>query len=300
MAENSAKVANMARVLAIVHIVVGSILICFGIADRAMQYYWTGYGCYGIWMGVWMCIAGGLGIPGTRKERTTSRNAFAGVFMGFSITSAVFGGAIIVIYSIGIATYRDSWYYYYNDDYYRHRDYEYGTEAYWRRRYGPTEDYYYSGRDHRYDTEMALCAVILILGIVEFATGIWAAVCLCLMKPCTCCYGTPPQQGQMMYTANPGYAMTPFPVGVPAAVPLQADGGMVTMQTVIPGAQAGQPQMVVIPVSGGVSTQSHLVEVAAPSNMTATVYQPPQVEIPQSSRHGGYMRLTNEQDPVAI
>ncbi|KAL9961003.1 hypothetical protein ACROYT_G029878 [Oculina patagonica] len=295
MAVNSAKVANMARVLAIVHIVVGSILICFGIADRALQYYWTGYGCYGIWMGVWMCIAGGLGIPGTRKKRTTSRNALAGVFMGFSITSAVFGGAIIIIYSIGIATYQDSEYNYYNNDYYRRRNYEYGTEsywrrryspteAYWRRRYGPTEDYYYNDRDNRYDTEIALCAVILVLGIIEFATGIWATVCLCLMKPCTCCYGTPPQQGQMMYTANPGYAMTPFPVGVPAAVPLQAGGGMVAMQTVTPGAQAGQPQMVVIPVSGGVGTQSHLVEVAAPGNMTATHSLPTSTGGPSSLR----------------
>ncbi|XP_078382788.1 uncharacterized protein LOC144665405 isoform X2 [Oculina patagonica] len=144
---------------------------------------------------------------------------------------------------------------------------------------------------------MALCAAILILGIVEFASGIWAAVCLCLMKPCTCCNGTPPQQGQMMYTANPGYAMTPFPVGVPVAVPMQAGGGMVAMQTILPGAQAGQPQLVVIPVSEGVGTQSHLAEVAASGNVFATVYQPQQVEIPQSSRH---MRLTNEHDPVAI
>ena len=36
--------------------------------------------------------------------------------------------------------------------------------------------------------------IILIVGIVEFGIGIWAAVCLCLMKPCTCCYDNPPQQ----------------------------------------------------------------------------------------------------------
>ncbi|KAL9961008.1 hypothetical protein ACROYT_G029884 [Oculina patagonica] len=215
-----------------------------------------------------MCVAGGLGIPGTRKERTTSRNAFAGVFMGFSITSAVFGGIIIIVYSMGIAGY-ENWYY------------EHDNLS----QEGPTDYYYYSGREHRYDTQMALCAVILILGIVEFASEIWAAVCLCLMKPCTCCNGTPPQQGQMMYTANSDYAMTPFPVGVPVAVPMQAGGGMVAMQTILPGAQAGQPQMVVIPVSGGVSTQSHLVEVAASGNMTDKVYQPSEVEIPQSSRH---------------
>ena len=57
MADYSAKVANMARILAFVHIIVGSLLICFGIADRAVEYFWTGYGCYGIWMGVWVSSA---------------------------------------------------------------------------------------------------------------------------------------------------------------------------------------------------------------------------------------------------
>ena len=107
--------------------------------------------------------------------------------MGFSITSAVFGGTIIISYSIAIAAYRDVYNYYY-DPY--SNDYN---------GYGPTEDYYYNSRyrkvryDH-FDAEMALSAIILILGIVEFGIGIWAAVCLCMMKPCTCCYGNPPQQ----------------------------------------------------------------------------------------------------------
>ena len=105
----------------------------------------------------------------------------AGVFIGFSITSAVFGGIIIIAYSAAIAAYRDD-YTYYND----YNDYD----------YDPTAGYYspHRRRYHEYDAEMAISALILILGIVEFATGIWAAVCLCLMKPCTCCYDTPPQQ----------------------------------------------------------------------------------------------------------
>ena len=46
-----------------------------------------------------------------------------------------------------------------------------------------------------YDTEMALSVIILILGIVEFAIGIWASVCICLTNPCrTCCYSTQQQQ----------------------------------------------------------------------------------------------------------
>ena len=57
MAENSAKVANMAMILAIVHIIVGFLLVCFGIADLVVQYFYTGYGCYGIWIGVWVSCA---------------------------------------------------------------------------------------------------------------------------------------------------------------------------------------------------------------------------------------------------
>ena len=71
-------------------------------------------------------------------------NSKVGVSMGFSITSSLLGGIIIICYSI-------SW----------------------------------AG---------AITAIILVLGIIEFAIGIWAAVCLCMMKPCTCCYGNPPQQ----------------------------------------------------------------------------------------------------------
>ena len=85
--------------------------------------------------------------------------------MGFSITSAVFGGIIIIAYSIAIAVYR-------ND--YKSRS----------RRI----------REDNFDTEMALSVIILTLGVVEFVIGIWAAICLCMMKPCACCYGNPPQQ----------------------------------------------------------------------------------------------------------
>ena len=95
----------------------------------------------------------------------------ASVFMGFSITSAVLGGIIIICYSISIAIYRD----------YRHYYYDYDYEGRYSKRY--------------YDKEMALTVIILILGIVEFAIGIWASVCICLTNPCrTCCYNAQQQQ----------------------------------------------------------------------------------------------------------
>ena len=31
---------------------------------------------------------------------------------------------------------------------------------------------------------LGLAAVILILAIIEFGTGIWVSICLCVMKPC--------------------------------------------------------------------------------------------------------------------
>ena len=81
--------------------------------------------------------------------------------MGFSITSAVMGGIIIICYSIMLA-------YVYNYSYYD----------------GDTIYYMYRPNQYSYDTKMALSVIVLILGIVEFVIGIWAAICLCVMKPC--------------------------------------------------------------------------------------------------------------------
>ena len=152
-----------------------------------------------------MCITGALGIPGSGRERTNTRNSFvsktllclalllpnglymmltipfnlklpggilyysflfiniyfffqAGVFMGFSITSAVFGGIIILFYSIGISQITSSDPKFYFDD----------VESY---------NEYYQGK-------VAILAIMLMMGIATFGIGIWAAICTCLLKPC--------------------------------------------------------------------------------------------------------------------
>ena len=56
MAHGEEKDIKMARYLAIVHIIVG-FLIGLGKADRGMEYYVTGYGYYGIWIGGWVSFA---------------------------------------------------------------------------------------------------------------------------------------------------------------------------------------------------------------------------------------------------
>ena len=94
--------------------------------------------------------------------------------MGFSITSAVLGGIIIICYSIAIAIY---------------------------------SDYFYYTR-YSYNTDMALAVITLILGIVEFAIGIWAAVCCCIMQ--ICCCGAPPQQVRILSLVKHILAMQNF------------------------------------------------------------------------------------------
>ena len=49
-----AKTLKIARLVALAHIVVGILLLIFGIVDRVEGYFWTGEGCFGIWCGIWV------------------------------------------------------------------------------------------------------------------------------------------------------------------------------------------------------------------------------------------------------
>ena len=91
--------------------------------------------------------------------------------MGFSITSALFGGTIIIAYTITIVYARYS-YYYYEDEF------VYDPINGW------TSFKRYRDKRYPYDAKMGLAAVILLLGVIEVVTGIWVSVCLCMMKPC--------------------------------------------------------------------------------------------------------------------
>ena len=85
------------------------------------------------------------------------------------------------------------------------------------------------------------------------------------------------------------FFMTQYPGGVPVAVPMQAgSGGMVPVQAVTPGPQGGQPQMVVVPVSGMVGNQAQF----ATSGAMATARQP---QVTTTDGKGGYRRMVNEE-----
>ncbi|KAL9960977.1 hypothetical protein ACROYT_G029849 [Oculina patagonica] len=208
-----AQTLKIARLVALAHIIVGVLLFIFGIVDRVEGYFWTGEGCFGIWCGVWMIITGSLGIPASSRERNSSSQAFAAAFMGFAITSAVFGGVIIICFSTSIAIYHHYWYGYY--------------------------DHWYN-----YDAEMAITAITLVLGIVEFAIGIWAAVLCCYVNACACCTTQSNQATSVVYVSNQGgYIMGQGPGGVPVAIPMQAAGGVVAVPVSSSGAVGAHPQM---------------------------------------------------------
>ena len=58
----SSAVVSMVRILAIIHIVVGALLIIFGMADGVTTVLGTGYmfqagnGFYGVWIGTWVSV----------------------------------------------------------------------------------------------------------------------------------------------------------------------------------------------------------------------------------------------------
>ena len=95
-------------------------------------------------------------------------------------------------------------------------------------------------------------------------------------------------QGHVIYTASAGYIMSRGPGGAPVAIPVQAGGGMVAVQTVTPGAQGDQPQMVMVPVSGAQGYQPHLVQGAQPESMS-TGNQPLRVDMPPPYSQEEYM-----------
>ena len=102
-----------------------------------------------------------------------------------------------------------------------------------------------------------------------------------------------------MYPPNSGYAMNQYPGGVPGS-------GMVPIQTVTPGSQGGQPQMVLVPVSGTVGNQ--FAQIVTSGAMT-TGFQPQfaqdaspgamvtayQAQVPPRYEEGGYTKMGNDE-----
>ena len=103
-------------------------------------------------------------------------NSQAGVFKGFSIISALFGGVVAGTYSFMIVVQKS---------------------FIWDERY-----MYGKPKDRNYDVEVAILAMILILSFIEIVIGIWAAVSIHKMRIC-CLYSPPPRVSRIyMYLVS--------------------------------------------------------------------------------------------------
>ena len=89
--------------------------------------------------------------------------------MGFFITSAVFGGIIIIFFVTRIAITRASC--------------RGSCLGYWCGNATCKLEPHLCSSDS-YDIQMRLAAMNLALGIIEFAIGIGVAICSCMMRPC--------------------------------------------------------------------------------------------------------------------
>ena len=77
-------------------------------------------------------------------------------------------------------------------------------------------------------------------------------------------------------STNAGYVMIQASSGVPVAVPIEAGGGIVALQTVTPGVQEYQPQLVLLPDSRAVDNPP------PPYEAVASGYQNLQFDMPPS------------------
>ncbi|CAH3154977.1 unnamed protein product, partial [Porites lobata] len=192
MEENTSGL-KFARVIAVAHIIVGVFLFVLGLTDRLHGDSWTGKLGFGIWCGLWMCITGGLGILASKGS--ASQYALAGTFMGFTITSTVFGGVVIICYGFFTA--------------------------------------FLQLGHHRFNSEIIITLAMMILGIIEFSIGIAGSFSMC-STICNCCGAVSDQSTSVMYVAGQGvvpggYVIAEGPGGVPMAFPVQQTEGGVTV-----------------------------------------------------------------------
>ncbi|XP_048590607.1 uncharacterized protein LOC116619501 [Nematostella vectensis] len=187
------------RKLGIFQMVIGALMVVFGIASVAVVHrQWTSAVGFGIWIGVWVIITGVLGYFGAR-DNNTPNNCMLGTMLGFAVTSCVFSCGMIICYSFALSEWSkylrdpspDRPYYYY---------------------------YYYKYSSQTARTSIGICVVLLLLALTEFfvalASSIYGFINSCIPATST-------SQQQMVYLQG-----QPAQFGQPGVI-----AGATTMQT---------------------------------------------------------------------
>ena len=97
-----------------------------------------------------------------------------------------------------------------------------------------------------------------------------------------------------MRMSSSSYVMTQGPRGIPVAVLMQSGDGRVQLQPVTPRVQEGQPQMVLLPVSGADGNQPQLVQAVSYGAMGLS-YQPQHIDMSPPYEQGQYVTQQNQQ-----
>lgn len=147
--------ASSLRVLAITQMVIGALVIIFGILCIITVRHWTSYVGFGIWTGIWVVITGILGFLGAKHDNSPNK-CLIGCFMGFSITACVISGIMFICYGFAVSYFSE-----------KLRMYNmYGNEF-----------YYYSPYRAKVGAGFSSCQ--LILSIVEFFISLASSISCC-------------------------------------------------------------------------------------------------------------------------
>ncbi|XP_068737800.1 uncharacterized protein [Montipora capricornis] len=206
--------AGTLRGLAISQIVFGGLMFALGIVSILAVKHWTSYVAFGIWVGIWVIVAGILGYLGARDDNNPN-NCLLGCFMGFSITACVISGIMFICYCVAV-------------DYFatvlRCRKNNVIHTSYY-------PSYYYGFCYSESKRNMAsvgagVGSVLLILSIVEWFVALASSIYCC---NATSCCGTPTvatNQQVIQLQAHPVYSggqtLVIHPTGAVATVPAGA------------------------------------------------------------------------------
>ena len=80
----------------------------------------------------------------------------------------------------------------------------------------PCSGYNCKERKKQEEFRLDISVIILVLGVIEFVIGVWAAICCCLLRPCACCRLVPrvihhPNAEVSYQSGTPHPASTPSP-----------------------------------------------------------------------------------------
>lgn len=201
--------ASALRVLGFTHIVIGSLMMVFGIVCIAIVRHWTSSVGFGIWVGIWVIITGVLGYLGARDNNNPNK-CLIGCFLGFSVTASVIAGIMFICYCVATAGFADDLRY---DEYYQ--------TSYYNR-------YYSRVSRHRATVGAGLASCQLTFAIVEFFVSLASSIYCC---NAVCCgvpaVGSVAANQQVVTYMHPG-AQQIYPGSQSGVVIIQPTGAVAT------------------------------------------------------------------------